>query len=755
MGMYYCPNCNADLDDQYGFDPSSGVWTCTECGQFLMDEDVYDGNRYEGVAWYCDNCNALLNRQIGFTDDCGSWTCTECGYTNGTNNEDIIEDEHKCPECGANLKKQWNYSEYCDDYICEECGKNLHRDYSGDEFSVVESRNLCPNCGAILTSQSGYYENRDEWTCDECRKELYRGYSTDDFEIVDGKDKCPSCYSTLLTQIGYDKNTYDWECAICGIKLHRDYTFEEFSIDYSDDESVESNQENNSADEYSSTYQYYRTKSDCRYKEESTNSQYAKSDGYPYKSINQTSNSNYFNHLTILSKGELRRKRIKAFILKGSKISIGYSSSLLQNQVYTEVYTHIYNCGFKRIKTLEIKDVDSNSTYKENDVSKIEIDGRTSFEASDLFSYNSDVVIWVHKKKEIVIPFPASYYLNKDYGDVRKEISSLGFSNIVLCPEYDLVLGWIKKENFVKSIFINDKKLISYNSPLRYDVPIKLIYHSYRKSNPKIIQRKMHIKSLLITCIKSIAPVICIFAVLISVCYGMYVYRQYKEKTCIHPPISSSEMISMNYEELESLLYDSGFEEIQSIPDEDLIVGWINKDGEVFKVSIDGRYSFNVNSLFSPSAQVVIQYHTFPMINEDDSENDISVNLVREDEAEPADEPEITSEISDQWIPIDEDSLVFDYAYFRVFLDYTSYYLIDVDECVVCWVATQDGGVKSFGRYTGNALSEIEIKYSDKESTDTMRFPTGIGNDATITLNSMDITINLLEVPVEEAEKYL
>ena len=37
----------------------------------------------------------------------------------------------------------------------------------------------------------------------------------------------------------------------------------------------------------------------------------------------------------------------------------------------------------------------------------------------------------------------------------------------------------------------------------------------------------------------------------------------------------------------------------------------------------------------------------------------------------------------------------------------------------------------------------------------TMRFPTGIGNDATITLNSMDITINLVEVPVEEAEKYL
>ncbi len=58
--MYYCPNCNADLEDQFGFDPSNGTWTCTECGQFLMDDDIADGETYDGVAWFCDNCNALL-----------------------------------------------------------------------------------------------------------------------------------------------------------------------------------------------------------------------------------------------------------------------------------------------------------------------------------------------------------------------------------------------------------------------------------------------------------------------------------------------------------------------------------------------------------------------------------------------------------------------------------------------------------------------------------------------------------------------
>ena len=66
MGEYYCPNCNADLDDQFGFDPTKGTWTCTECEQFLMDDDIADGDNFEGVAWFCDNCDALLNRQSGF-----------------------------------------------------------------------------------------------------------------------------------------------------------------------------------------------------------------------------------------------------------------------------------------------------------------------------------------------------------------------------------------------------------------------------------------------------------------------------------------------------------------------------------------------------------------------------------------------------------------------------------------------------------------------------------------------------------------
>lgn len=104
MDEYFCPNCGATLNNQPGFDPKGGTWTCTSCGKLLMDDDVYEGDTFEGVAWYCDNCGELLNRQPGFPDAFGSWRCTNCSHVNGTAEDDIINNGFQCPNCGAWLK---------------------------------------------------------------------------------------------------------------------------------------------------------------------------------------------------------------------------------------------------------------------------------------------------------------------------------------------------------------------------------------------------------------------------------------------------------------------------------------------------------------------------------------------------------------------------------------------------------------------------------------------------------------------------
>lgn len=98
---YFCPNCGAILNEQIGFDPSCGVWECTACGQTLMDDDVYEGDTFDGVVWYCDECGALLNRQDDFSDIYGSWICTECGHINGTTEDDIAEEKSFAAEIGG------------------------------------------------------------------------------------------------------------------------------------------------------------------------------------------------------------------------------------------------------------------------------------------------------------------------------------------------------------------------------------------------------------------------------------------------------------------------------------------------------------------------------------------------------------------------------------------------------------------------------------------------------------------------------
>lgn len=156
MDEYFCPNCGAILNEQWGFDPELSTWTCTQCGKFLMDDEIYDGDNYEGVAWFCDNCGALLNKQSGFSDSYSSWTCTECYHSNPINEDEIKEFEEKnnegiCPNCGENLEDQFGY-----------CPEGRHTCYCGEILY------FCQGCHELLNSQDGFYEDCEEWICTEC-----------------------------------------------------------------------------------------------------------------------------------------------------------------------------------------------------------------------------------------------------------------------------------------------------------------------------------------------------------------------------------------------------------------------------------------------------------------------------------------------------------------------------------------------------------------------------------------------------------
>ena len=84
----FCPNCEANLTMQRGYDNSLPYWICTGCGEMLINPEV---NAPSDIIWRCDSCGAVLNIQDNFTEDSNHFICTVCGYDNELN--DIFESE--------------------------------------------------------------------------------------------------------------------------------------------------------------------------------------------------------------------------------------------------------------------------------------------------------------------------------------------------------------------------------------------------------------------------------------------------------------------------------------------------------------------------------------------------------------------------------------------------------------------------------------------------------------------------------------
>ena len=93
--------------------------------------------------WYCDDCDAHLNNQWGFTTITGIWTCTECGYENDVSESNILHGEEAdfvgslyivCPYCHAHMR-----TDDGDHFECPDCDCSGVFDFDLDE--LIEDQN--------------------------------------------------------------------------------------------------------------------------------------------------------------------------------------------------------------------------------------------------------------------------------------------------------------------------------------------------------------------------------------------------------------------------------------------------------------------------------------------------------------------------------------------------------------------------------------------------------------------------------------
>ena len=83
----------------------------------------------------------------------------------------------------------------------------------------------------------------------------------------------------------------------------------------------------------------------------------------------------------------------------------------------------------------------------------------------------------------------------------------------------------------------------------------------------------------------------------------------------ILPPASASSLYKKNYKDVVTQFEKSGFNNIEVQKLEDLITGWITKDGSVESVSIDGDTNYDSSNKYSKNSKILIVYHTFKSRN--------------------------------------------------------------------------------------------------------------------------------------------
>jgi len=77
-------------------------------------------------------------------------------------------------------------------------------------------------------------------------------------------------------------------------------------------------------------------------------------------------------------------------------------------------------------------------------------------------------------------------------------------------------------------------------------------------------------------------------------------------------PSGSSAMKGQDYQSVEKKFEEKGFTNIRMEKLEDLITGWLTKDGEVESVTVGGNEDYSADTWVAADTEVVITYHTFP-----------------------------------------------------------------------------------------------------------------------------------------------
>ena len=166
--------------------------------------------------------------------------------------------------------------------------------------------------------------------------------------------------------------------------------------------------------------------------------------------------------------------------------------------------------------------------------------------------------------RQVVVGASSNSLQGEDYTTVWAQLEHSGFTNIHLNELYDLLSHESEKEGLVASVTINGNPSFSQTDKYRCNSEIIISYHVMKHASP---------------------------------------------------PLSAKAFKGMHYETAIELLLAAGFSNVQAIPDYDLLLGWISKEGAIKSIAINGNEKFTTDNVYRLDEEIAITFHAFKRDN--------------------------------------------------------------------------------------------------------------------------------------------
>lgn len=188
---------------------------------------------------------------------------------------------------------------------------------------------------------------------------------------------------------------------------------------------------------------------------------------------------------------------------------------------------------------------------------------------------------------------------------------------------------------------------------------------------------------------------------------------------------SSDELVGENYQTVISELETIGFTNIKTEVLDDLVTGWLTKDGSVEQVEINGNNDFGNGTKFPKDAEIIITYHTFPKENESDATISVDDNTEDINKGDLENSVEDNSESTNT-----EKESIYEKGYRVRFQDYDICYLIDEDEHTISIFDTIEEYTDVYTSvYTGDFNNGINFDWNGLKMRAHYNY---VDNDATL-----------------------